>query len=256
MTDEKEYEVKKVPRSQRYWIKELDLFMSDRWSIRAGEWLTDAVINCSQKLLKQSYPLMGGLQSTGLGNTLTYDIEKDQFIQIFNIRGNHWVTISNIGCAANNYTVYDSIPYGDVSSRVKEQLCALIFSESKQIALNFPQLQCQRGGGDCGLFAIAFATSLCTGLDPTDLKYEQHYLRDHLLNCIKKKSITPFPCTLNMKKNTLPIHQQVVSLHCMCRQPEKGRMAQCDQCHEWYHEECVTLPKNIESVTWFCPNCK
>lgn len=58
LTNEKERKGERVPRSQRYWIKELNLFMSDRWSIRAGEWLTDAVINCSQKLLKQSYPLM------------------------------------------------------------------------------------------------------------------------------------------------------------------------------------------------------
>ena len=32
-------------------------------------------------------------------------------------------------------------------------------------------------------------------------------------------------------------HQQVVPLFCQCRQPEGGKMAQCDGCKEWYHDD-------------------
>ena len=58
-----------------------------------------------------------------------------------------------------------------------EQICALI------LTLNFPNVQFQKGGSDCGLFSIAFAASLCTGFRfyPADLQYNQTL---HLLNCI------------------------------------------------------------------------
>jgi len=49
--------------------------VSDRISILSGEWLTDAVINCCQTLLKEQYPHIGELQNTGLGETLAYEIE-------------------------------------------------------------------------------------------------------------------------------------------------------------------------------------
>lgn len=248
-------EKERVQRQQRFWIKEQGLYVSDRQSIMAGEWLTDAVINSAQRLLKERYPQMGGLQMTTLGDTLTYTIEKGEFVQIINVRGSHWITISNIGCLQNHINVYDSIPYGDVSLRVKQQICALVFSNAKEIILHFPNVQSQKGGIDCGLFSIAFATTLCTGFHPADLQYNQSYFRDHLLDCIQKRFITPFPCTMITKKRPRSSYQQVVSLYCKCRQPEGGGMAQCDRCNEWYHEECVDLPKNIKSVKWFCPSC-
>lgn len=119
-------------REQRYWIKELCLYVSDRISITTGEWLTDAVVNCAQKLLKESYPLMGGLQMTTLGETLAYTVETGEFVQIVNMRQNHWITVSNIGCIPNHFNVYDSIPSGDVSLRAKQQICAMFLSDARR----------------------------------------------------------------------------------------------------------------------------
>ena len=80
-------------RKQRYWTKEMQLFVADRQSIVAEEWLTDAVIDAAQVLLKEGFPEMGGLQRTTLGHTLTYAVERGEFVQIVNVRGNHWITI-------------------------------------------------------------------------------------------------------------------------------------------------------------------
>ena len=38
----------------------------------------------------------------------------------------------------------------------------------------------------CGLFAIAFATEICTGHNPSDAEFVQREMRPHLLNCLKK----------------------------------------------------------------------
>ena len=232
----------------------MQLFVADCQSIVAGEWLTDAVINAAQVLLKEHFPEMGGLQRTTLGHTLTYAVERGEFVQIVNVRGNHWITVSNIGCQLNHLNVYDSIPHGDISLRAKQQIAALLFTQAKAITLNFPDVQVQRGSSDCGLFSIAFAMTLCTGFDPVEIKYDQKLFRDHLLQCIQNQHFTPFPCTV-INKRPQAGHQQVVPLFCQCRQPEGGKMAQCDGCKEWYHDECANFPDDIESVAWFCPSC-
>ena len=40
--------------------------------------------------------------------------------------------------------------------------------------INFPSIQIQHGGNDCGLFALAFATSLCYGKSPSQVIFIQH----------------------------------------------------------------------------------
>ena len=57
----------------------------------------------------------------------------------------------------------------------------------------FPAVQIQRGGSDCGLFALAFATSLCEGENPSRISYIQHELRDHLFGCLESGVISTFP---------------------------------------------------------------
>ena len=51
----------------------------------------------------------------------------------------------------------------------------------------------QSGVDDCGLFAIANATSVCYGQDPAVMNFDQSLMRLHLAQCIDKKLITSFP---------------------------------------------------------------
>ena len=50
---------------------------------------------------------IGGLQKTGLGDTLTYRIETGEFVQIMNDSGTHWITVSKLDCLPNHFNVYD-----------------------------------------------------------------------------------------------------------------------------------------------------
>ena len=45
-----------------------------------------SVIDAAQVLLKECFPEIGGLQRTTLGHTLTYAVEKGEFVQIINVR--------------------------------------------------------------------------------------------------------------------------------------------------------------------------
>ncbi len=59
--------------------------------------------------------------------------------------------------------------------------------------ISFENFQQQIGGNDCGLFALAFAISLCYKNVPSILFYDQISLRSHYVKCIENNEIQPFP---------------------------------------------------------------
>ena len=112
----------------------------------------------------------------------------------------HWVTVSNIGCQSGCVKIYDSLPNCDVPTCTKEQIAALLIHQQKDITIEFPTMQVQSGSADCGLFALAFATTLCAGNNPAHVNYTQHLLRAHLYECFIQNSISPFPEAARRKK--------------------------------------------------------
>ena len=225
-----------------------------------GKWVTDNIINAYQQLLRNAYPHIGGLENTSVGETLAFTIQKGEFVQVLHVSGCHWITISTMECQQGVVNVYDSIPSCSVSLRTKEQIAAIICTQAKEIILEFPAVQSQRGSSDCGLFALAYATSLCMGDNPVQTNYVQHMLRSHLLDCLTQRTISAFPMTSRKKKVTQPRGKVTVQLFCHCRQPEEGKMVQCDQCMEWYHSQCETVPSSVwrsadTTSKWHCKSC-
>ena len=53
-------------------------------------------------------------------------------------------------------------------------------------------LQVQAGIKDCGIFAIAFVTSIVHGEDPCDVFYKQESIRKRLFDCFDKLIMTLF----------------------------------------------------------------
>ena len=67
-----------------------------------------------------------------------------------------------------------------------------LFDESKTSIVQV-SVQRQAGGNDCGLFAIANATSVLFGDDVAKLRFKQHEMRTHLYNCFIANALKPFP---------------------------------------------------------------
>ena len=88
-----------------------------------------------------------------------------------------------------------TIPSCYVPTCTKEQLqiAAILFANEKTLTLEYKAVQVQQGSNDCGLFTIAFATSLCGGKNPIEINYKQHLLCSHPLNCVTKQEISVFP---------------------------------------------------------------
>ena len=130
---------------------------TDRLCLTNGKWITDNIINACQRLIRNAYPHIRGLEDTSLRETLAFTIQRGEFVQVLNVSGCHWITISTIGCQQSIVNVYDSIPSCSVPLRTKEQIAAIICTQAKKIILEFPAVQSQHGSSDCGLFALAFA---------------------------------------------------------------------------------------------------
>ena len=97
--------------------------------------------------------------------------------------------------------------------------------------------QQQANGVDCGVFAIAYATSLVFGENPTLCSYNVPLMRQHLVNCLEKEMMYPFPKqdstkrVLKYKKNQL-----LLSIYCSCRSvcqyERENPMVECMKCYE------------------------
>ena len=175
---------------------------------------------------------------------------------MLNVYGSHWITISNM-CSSDVVSVYDSMQSCTLGSQTKRQIASILMTDKESIDVQIVNVQTQKGTSDCGLFSLAFSTSLCAGANPAEENYIQNELRSHLYKCLESRKITPFPTKRSKRKAV--VHQHIVmEVHCTCRQPEYGRMISCDCCLKWFHKGCVKAPKaawSKMSCTWYCMLC-
>ena len=164
-----------------------------------------------------------------------------------------------IDCPEMNHVfIYDSLPSGNISSRTKEHIASICFCEKEDIQVTICDVQKQRGGDDCGLFALAFATTLCAGDNPSETNYIQQQLREHLISSLENNTITPFPKRPRKRRPGASLEHNI-QVYCHCRQPHSGsKMVQCSNCNEWFHQDCEDVPSKVwreKSYIWKCKNC-
>ncbi|KAG5854943.1 hypothetical protein ANANG_G00043430 [Anguilla anguilla] len=76
------------------------------------------------------------------------------FVKILNISANHWIMVSNVSCKVGTVNVFDSLGQHKTEDFIAQVTCLLAFP-GKSVRLQWPDVQQQAGGSDCGLFAIA-----------------------------------------------------------------------------------------------------
>ena len=112
---------------------------------------------------------------------------------------------------------------------------------------------------DCGLFSIANAMAIINEQEPELLNYDVDMMRRHLAGCLEDEMISHFPAKKrSIRKMTRKT--ETMGIYCVCRMPEEGgkRMICCDTCKEWYHENCVFIPKEAwenDDYVWNCSDC-
>ena len=141
------------------------LLKKDKTILEQGKWLNDRIINGAQKLLKRQFPLIDGLHSTISIAANQADVLRGGAIQILHVDGNHWICIK-IGEDKSEVKIFDSL-YSTIKISLVDQLMKLLHSNKDEITFHSMHIQRQAGVADCGLYAIAVATSLCYDEDPT-----------------------------------------------------------------------------------------
>ena len=172
-------------------------------------WLNDAIINAAQMLLKQQAgDNYVGFQSTLLGKNLKYKlVEREKpLLQILHVDTNHWVTITTLDCAQDEVRIFDSAGNDYISLNLKQQICTLLQPQSDRLKFVKVDMQRQMDTNSCGLFAIAVATEIIAGGNPTDCKWDSEKMRPHLMECFVRKELTKFPLCGKRRNASLHLH--------------------------------------------------
>ena len=102
-------------------------------------------------------------------------------------------------CGDHDVAVYDSMGFCD--EVIMSMKCISSLMGGQNFTLRTPSCQKQCDRSSCGVFAIAFATSLAAGQDPSALVYKtEAKMRDHLKQCLLKGEISQFPTTSTTRR--------------------------------------------------------
>ena len=249
-----------------YWLRDLDLKISDKHLILDGYWLNDRIINAAMALLRDIDDDISGLQDVIVAKKNGF-IPKDntcKFIQIIHIRGHHWITLSNLQCSIFDAIVYDSLHGINVKPNqqkisypiIVEQTACRLSKTKKPLRLSVEDVQQQTGGGDCGLFAIAFATLLCLGEDPSQTRYCQDKMRKELIRSLEDRNMENFlqQCTSPKEGDVHILYEWDCPVYCHCKMPDDGElMVRCPSCNDWFHKDCEK--GDYTNPDWLCLTC-
>ena len=81
--------------------------------------------------------------------------------------------------------MYDSV-YNVLDERTIDVISNL-FHSSK---VTMMECKKQAGEKDCGLFAIAYATAIAHGVDPSGMELNQAMMQNHLIKCLKEEKLS------------------------------------------------------------------
>jgi len=226
-------------------------------ALNGNGWLNDRHMTYGSSLLKGLFPDVEGLNDTVLQQSTTAVVtaRAQKYVQIFHVNGNHWITASNI--------MADTSDVVDIYDSARVRLCSIDKAAiarfhrccNATLTLRYRDVQRQPNSSDCGVYALAFATSLLHGQDPTEVKYVAP--RSHLAMCLTSGQMSPFPDEPRDVAASTPATESL-PLYCVCRSVDDGRiMIACDGCDGWFHKVCVLGDDvDLPAGSWICEDCR
>ena len=121
------------------------------------------------------------------------------------MNNNHWTLLTNIDPyqstidiptddsveTKKNWFIYDSL--NNINNAiVAKPIMQFLYPEKTSHHLSMVQVVEQDGSNDCGLFAIAYAYDLSRYKDPSNLKYDQEFMRKSFNMLVKINYLPDF----------------------------------------------------------------
>ena len=136
------YTPKTPPHNAKRWLNN-DLFQLDQSEkailLTPTAWLTDSIIDASQKLLLQKMPSNTGFQSVTLGRTLHFELQSNEFVQILHNGHGHWLTISTVGMThPENLCVLQYVPDHVNTRKTSDRKAACNYSKQNPTETHGP----------------------------------------------------------------------------------------------------------------------
>ena len=136
-------EIKGLSREPEVWIADLNLHHTDKEILLSPtQWLTDTIINAAQQLLTKQFPQLPGLQDVSLGQTMSFVVQPEEFLQIVHSSQGHWLTVSTIGVQHPQVRVFDSL-YNFLPQLAKAQIASMLCTKQAKIEVQIMDVQTQ-----------------------------------------------------------------------------------------------------------------
>ena len=103
------------------------------------------------------------------------------------------------------------------------------------VEIAIEDVQQQNGCNNCGLFALVFATALCSNINPNSLVIAQQRLREALMRGLKECDMSYFlqnACDSRSREfNEQSLFNMRSLVYCHCKLPDDGKlMIKCKKC--------------------------
>ena len=160
---EEEIEITNVVKASGEIIKKRKMNFSkeEECTILGKQMLTDESINIAQRLLSKQFPKVCGFQDTVIGKLQEFDVIPTEK----NYTGSlHWVFAANMESGKTDNEIHYSL------------FIFYAYHPGPQLTILSKSVQQQGNGVDCGVYAIAFATSLAYGNNPEKESYDKKRL--------------------------------------------------------------------------------
>jgi hypothetical protein len=169
--------------------------------ITQNKWICGGVIDASQNLLQCQYSHLGGFDTVDFCQSgprrIGFPRAPTEALQIHHTQTTqHSVVSSSIG---GKVIVVDTL-FDTLTDATAMDLCEMypaLADDNEVLAVDIVASQKQKGGSDCGLFAIANIVYLAQH-GPKNIpavKFNQDRMRKHLEDCLIKQQFTAFPMT-------------------------------------------------------------
>lgn len=177
------------------------------------------------------------------------------------VNENHWVTAFSKNLST--VSIYDSHRAKIYPVSFLEDIATILQTRKDKVTIVCENVDQQADVNQCGVYAVAFATALCLGLDPCDLKFENPCkLRAHLVSMLEGQYVSLFP-SKPVKKIKKPFKTFDFNVYCHCRLPwnidSNIDMIECSNCKEWYHTKVCETNLHKEAFCldeeWLCSVC-